>query len=110
VNRSKTPLQLNLDGAPPVDVGDQWSGVYYFHGWTDREFWPWLAAFIDGEGHIARPAKTGLVLSIANTDRDVIESIRHRVKLGDVEMVTTAQCRRGRVAHPLPGRAQGPGG
>lgn len=67
---------------------DKWRGVYYFQGWNDAEFWPWFAAFIDGEGTIYLPRKTGIVLSIANTDRDVIESIRHRVGVGYVEVVT----------------------
>lgn len=76
-----------LFGGKLVDPAEEWRGVYYFHGWSDRDFALWLAAFFDGEGNVYLPKGAGITVSVANTDRDVIESIYHRLSLGSVVRV-----------------------
>jgi DNA-binding CsgD family transcriptional regulator len=58
-----------------------------FKGWSDASFAPWLAGFMDGEGHIAPPSKDGASITLTNTRRDLIYSIQARLNLGHIERV-----------------------
>lgn len=56
---------------------------------TDAEFTCWLAGFFDGEGCIYLSRRTRAIeLSIANTDKAVIEFIQSRLARGTVTVVT----------------------
>lgn len=59
--------------------------ISYFADWSYKDFWIWLSAFVEGEGCIHIGNKRGLVeITIANTNRDVIESIGLRLGFGEI--------------------------
>lgn len=58
-----------------------------FDSMDDTQFACWLAGFFDGEGCIHIP-KFGVEVSIASTDRAVIEAIQQRTGIGVVVVVT----------------------
>ncbi len=62
--------------------------IGYFHGWSDYQFAVWLAGFFDGEGCVYLPKGPGIAVSLASTNRDVIESLYRRLPLGQLEEVT----------------------
>lgn len=66
---------------------DLWE-INYFADYTDHEFAVWLAGFFDGEGCVHLPPKTGIEVTIANTDINVIYSIHRRLGIGTLEEVT----------------------
>jgi hypothetical protein len=62
-----------------------------FEQWTDEQFIIWFAGFFDGEGCIYIPKGPGAEVSVANTNREVIEAIHQRLNLGivvEVEFVS----------------------
>lgn len=60
-----------------------------FDGWTDDQFTAWFAGFFDGEGCIYIPKNAiGMEMSVANTDRPVIDGIHARLGLGIIMQVT----------------------
>lgn len=58
-----------------------------FDHWTDDQFRTWLAGYFDGEGCIHIPKVTGIAISIASTNREVIEAIHVRTGIGTVQHV-----------------------
>lgn len=66
----------------PANLG---SGEGYFHGWDSYRFGAWLAGFFDGEGTVYL-GKAGITVSVANTNRDVIESIARWMGVGTIEV------------------------
>lgn len=58
-----------------------------FDTWTDDQFAAWLAGFFDGEGCIQVP-KVGIDVSIAGTERAVIEAIQTKLGVGTITEVT----------------------
>ena len=62
-----------------------------FENWNDDQFAAWLAGFFDGEGCVYIPQTPGIELSIANTNREVIEAIHRRLAIGIIMEVTFDQ-------------------
>lgn len=58
--------------------------------WSDDVFAAWLAGYFDGEGSVHLPA-VGIDVSIASTDRPVIEAIFRRLDIGTIQQVTFDQ-------------------
>lgn len=53
----------------------------------EERFYIWLAGFVDGEGQITilqTARDTGVMLSISNTNEEVIHYIQQRLKVGSV--------------------------
>lgn len=75
-------------GAGGTSTGLAPEQVNFFADWSDRDFTIWLAAFLEGEGCIYLANGPGVEITIANTNRDVIESIRLRTGCGSVTEVT----------------------
>lgn len=48
----------------------------------DLQFSAWLAGFFDGEGCVYLPPVTGVQITIANTQEDLIDAIYSRINLG----------------------------
>jgi DNA-binding CsgD family transcriptional regulator len=55
--------------------------------WSEEQFICWLAGFFDGEGCIHLPPR-GIDVSIASTDRAVIEAIQAHTCIGVINVVT----------------------
>lgn len=63
-------------------------GMFFMlKSFTDDQFAAWLAGFFDGEGCIQVPTKTGVELTIANTNKDIVFSIRDRLGVGVISEV-----------------------
>lgn len=61
-----------------------------FDNWTDDQFAAWLAGFFDGEGciYLGNKKATAFEVSVSNTNRQVIEGIFERVKVGYLMEIT----------------------
>lgn len=58
-----------------------------FEKWSGKTFAPWLAGFMDGEGHIAPTKIDGAAITLTNTRQDLIRSIQAKLGLGHIERV-----------------------